>query len=261
MMCDPTHQAVFGQFAIGIDTAEARKLGILPTIYYYDQANDKNHSDLSQSEGVSRELLFRLDEIRRILVAVAWMEASAFPGSEDYFSKGKLEFHNYTLVDEPEVWSALRQLTKKNAHDAHKLVDTYRVPATALIGCFDLFLSLFQTADSSYERRHLDYYSQREWRIVAAKTPGIEIADFSEASAENDAFVEAARRNLLDAGFDINIEDCFLLRGASGRDFQEYISDIVIPATALPEIESTLREYSFSPTNSQNEELLHFVRA
>ncbi|MDF3432958.1 MULTISPECIES: hypothetical protein [unclassified Sulfitobacter] len=227
-MLDEKRSNLFGKFAIGLDTQAARRLGMLPTIYYY-AAECGTDQTLAGNKGVSHELLFRLAEIRRLLIAIAWLEAGAAESDDEYFSKEKLTYYDYVLNDEPNVWPAIQNVKRRHAARLHALLDTDRPPATALIGCLDLVLSLFQTADSSYERRHLDYYSQREWRIVAADTAGLLCIPFSAAHEKiNSArmIFEFCRRF---TGSTIELDDAFLLVSSDGVPFSSFISDVIVP--------------------------------
>lgn len=239
MMGNQKHSDVFGNFAIGLRTNEARKLGILPTIYYY-KSDLRDALNIIEGRGISHELLFRLAEIRRILISIAWIEASANPKDQQYFSKEKLRFYDYTVDDEPNIWPMLDKIREREARKAFKLLDSDRPPASSLIGCLDLILSLFQTADSSYERRHLDYYSQREWRLVAAETDGIECIPLSKPHKKTTRAARAFYRAQQETRSDISLEDAFLLVSSGGQKFSEFISDVVVPSTASDEASSII---------------------
>ena len=240
------HAKNFGNFAIGLDTLEARKLGILPTFYYY-----KNTAKLSELEdsGLSQEILFRLSEIRRILAVLATIEAKSSIDTErtksvDYLSKVGL-----TLDDEGDVAKRLLALRATEADQIVGLFETDRVPAWNLAEWVELILSVFQTADSVKRNRHLAYISQREWRIIQVYTQNLICIPLDDNIARR---LETRLRNIAARtcqdivkirGLDFSLDRTFLLVGTTQHLFHAFIEEIVVPADCKKKVCDLLRRY------------------
>lgn len=246
------HANNFGSFAIGIDTLEARRLGILPTFYYYKNAALPSEEEDS---GLSQEILFRLAEIRRILAVLATVEAKSSIDNERAKSVDYLNEVGLTLEDEGAVAKRLRALKVVEADHIVDLFETDRVAAWNLAEWVELILSVFQTADSAKRNRHLAYLSQREWRIIQLYTQNLicipldkSISCRLEPHLRNIAartyqdIVEIRKRYGL--GF---LPDCtFLLVGTTRRRVRAFIEEIVVPACCKNEVLALLMKYQLS---------------
>ena len=230
------HLKIFGHFAIGLDTFEARKLGILPTFYYY-----KNTAKLSEFEdsGLSQEILFRLSEIRRILAVLATIEAKSSIDSNRTRSIEYLSKVGLTLNDEGDVAKKLLALRTTEADQIVDLFETDRVAAWNLAEWVELILSVFQTADSVKRNRHLAYISQHEWRIIQLYTQNLICIplDYNIACQLEPRLSNIAKQTYRDIfeicrkyGLDFSLDQTFLLVGTSQHHVRSFIEEIVVPA-------------------------------
>jgi hypothetical protein len=124
------HTEAFGEFAIGLDSKEARSLGIMPTIYYYppDKGIQNRNAEFAALDGgLSQEILFRLSEVRRLLVALAQLEAASDPGLKRFKSLDYLRMAGLVLHDEAGVAEELTKTDRSTAVQILKKFNTDRV--------------------------------------------------------------------------------------------------------------------------------------
>jgi hypothetical protein len=246
------HTNDFGNFAIGLDTLEARRLGILPTFYYYKNA--ANPSELEDS-GLSQEILFRLAEIRRILAVLATIEAKSSIDTARTKSIDYLYEVGLTLEDEGDVAERLLALCAVEADQIVGLFETDRVAAWNLAEWVEIILSLFQTADSARRNRHLAYLSQREWRIIQLYTQNLVCIPLDKNIAQR---LDPPLRNLSKRacqdlvklrrryGLDFSPDQTFLLVGTSQHHVRTFIKEIVVPTCCKKKVLAMLERHQLS---------------
>lgn len=249
-----SHRETFGNFAIGLATDKARLLGILPTFYYYRRSEDGHASNPSLADGgISQEIMFRLSELRRLMITVAHIEARREPKgkwtkSVEYLSEAKL-----TVDDEHEISDRLAALTGEDATRICEVLETDRVPAWNLAEWIELILAVFQTADSRTLGQHLGYYAQREWRLVHMFTEGLVSLPLSLRRFDADPMlqpglrphVERIRRSierLLSDERRLKLDDCYVVCGRDNAPFRNFIEDIIAPKEVAAEISGLLRK-------------------
>ena len=259
------HAEMFGRFAIGVGTMTARELGMVPTLYYYRSA-DADRRRGPEDSGISQEILYRLSEVRRLLIALAHLEACAFPASRLHRSVEQLRIFGLVLDDEVNIKAELDALQQSEARRVSRLLNTDRVPAWNLAEWIEIILSMFQTADSGERRRHLAYYAQREWRIVQFLAEGTKCFPLREeywpflvsSPAGSWTVLANARREIEQAmrgrksSFDL--DECYLLMGAGGRPFREFISELVVPVECGNSARSLLQEVGLSSRFSASQQ-------
>lgn len=246
----------FGEFAIALDSLHARTLGIVPTIYYYKTENED--PDSSPDSGVSAEILNRLAEVRRILIAIAHVETKAFPQKKErYRDKSYLAKHGLTLEDESAVWRSLHALTQSDARHMYDCLNNERVAAWNLAEWIEMTLSMFQTADSKVRNRHLAYFSQREWRVIQHFSETINCWPLDrQVRQEFDSFAQraltSAESQILrineEFGVEIPANDCFLLHSAQGIKFRHFVQEVICPTKHANNTEKILTSLSIEAT-------------
>lgn len=239
---DPTsHADLFGEFAIGLDPVRARRLGVVPVMYFYEDDGYAN---------MSRELLFRLRDLRTLTVALARIEGRGVMPERDVRSEKELLEMGIVLEGEPRVAARLDMLEPDAARHVHELLDTNRVPAWNLVEWIDIALNLFQTADSRTIPGSLAYFQQREWRIVRLfgehvachllQTPAtINDDSFASVRASLRAQLQEINPNFFD---DRRLNGSSLLSGAGGKPFFDFVDEIVCPALAAPAVGNLLEQ-------------------
>ena len=242
-----SHFKSFGDFAIGLKPADARKLGAVPVFYMYDTFGEV--PEKSRHINLTREILFNLRELRSVMIALARLEAKAEIPGRKTLDVATLDRIGYVLDGDPIVRERIDQVDRRKARNAVDLLDTDRGPAWSLVDLIDITLNLFQTADSKYTsglpRQHA-YYQQREWRIVRLFNPCLRCQRLgSEFELDGvEAMTPDERQDLRRRLAKLNpeffnedlLENSAILRGTSDRggakatDFFEFIEEIICPS-------------------------------
>ncbi len=240
-----SHADRFGPFAIGLHPIRARALGVVPVMYFYGGGRAIN---------VSFEMLYRLREMRTLLGALARIEnRSERPGRE---LPDGLELDDLGLAetDHEPLEPRIAALSPDQARAIAGLFDTERVPAWNLVEWIDIILNFFQTADSKMEADALDYFHQREWRIVRlfgahAQCHTLSLThDIDRA----DCYPLELRRKLrgrlaeLDRNYfsKTKLDRSFVLVGTSTLPFFHFVDEVVVPRAAAETAEDLLNRES-----------------
>ena len=157
-----SHLELFGSFGIGINPLGARRIGIMPAMYFYTLSGAE--------DGGPEDVLWRLAEARQSLVAlhvieelsgkvpIPWIHTSV---REERSSSEELGLS----VSKEEVKSKLNKLTPQEASRIFDLFALDRRTSWQIIDKIDFVLGLFQNTDSFVEDSPLAFYEQREWRL------------------------------------------------------------------------------------------------
>jgi hypothetical protein len=258
-----SHVGAFGEFAVGLDPVEARLLGVMPTFYYYHVLQN---TELFEADGLpahargrdfstfgpSSELLFRLAEIRSLLVSLAHIEALGAPEDRAVYRTDRLLQKEFIHDSEPHVLKALSKLSPSTAKTLYSCIDTDRVPAWNLIEWLDILLNAFQVADSRDSISSLEYYQQREWRIIQLHSPFFDCYPLLRSSVSHNlsrtirrkiaTVYETIANHAVTQGFRFDPRNTFLLAEAAGRPFGSFIRELVVPVSMVEDIEMKLRD-------------------
>lgn len=250
-----SHFDLFGDFAIGLDPIEARALGAIPTIYYYVIDPEISLSNFGTSYSLSFELVCRLLEARKLLIALAHVEALADSDCADTATIENLKEMGQNLDDEPEpVVQAALSLNYDLARKIYPLFDTNRVPIANIVEHIELFLNFFQVADSHTRNRSLAYFQQKEWRIVQHNKEGLTCEPIfgtwpSLASNRRELnqlclYWDRINNLLRDHGLNTRKmnENYWLLINLHGLRFSDYIRRIIVPDSVFEPINELVDE-------------------
>jgi hypothetical protein len=244
----------FGDFAVGIDPIAARALGVLPVLYYYKLDTATSHlpptthfhsQEIKTAQfGPSEELMFRLAELRNLLIAIAHVEALGAPKERPVYSIPRLIDKGYVLKKEDKVKEALTRLgdtDKTIAQLFFDCLDTDRMPGWNLIEWIDILLNAFQIADDRDSNVSLRYYQQREWRLVQFYSPTTlchpldpeQSLDTSTGSkfSENkrEALITLILAHSARQKFSVDLTKLFLFEGTRTRHIRSFIQEILVP--------------------------------
>jgi hypothetical protein len=251
----PSHAALFGHFAVGIDPAYAPDLGILPVIHYYDYEPGDLNDGLNS---LSPYLIDRLVEIRSLLSILAHVKAIAHPELPYTFDRAKLSEMEIVPHYEPKVERLLASLDRDFGRRMFQFFDTDRVPVWNLVESIDVLLSLFQTAHSRVRHRFLAYYQQREWRLIQHNTrtsvlyclgekSWVDREDDPSTIAKKLAFRKALEPVLTHApNLRESLGSCWVLESTGNHHIRDYISQIVAPARCLTDLRAIARDQLFA---------------
>jgi hypothetical protein len=251
-----SHVQIFGDFSVALDPIEARELGIMPVFYYYRVAPQKaGKISVSQRHfqgvdlrefGPSSEILFRLAELRALVIALAQIEALGAVEGRPVYPLDRLWEKSYILEKEPGPNQAISLLNRSLARSIYNCIDTDRVPAWNIIEWIDILLNAFQIADDSENLTSLAYYQQREWRIIQMFSPLLDCHSVHPHSDLHDAkyFNNMKRINVLESirshsslqGFTLDLDNTFILSGTNKRPFRSFIREIICPLDCAEQV-------------------------
>lgn len=233
-----SHFQLFGEFAIGLNPIRARKLGVVPTIYFY---TDPGHN-------ITHEILFFLRELRSLAIALARLEAKANIQDRDTLRAEKLDVLGFVLEGDPIIAELIRNVDYKVACESVRLLDTDRRPAWNLADWIGILLNFFQTADSRTSGP-LEYYQQREWRITRLFGPQIRCHKLfptwpDEVLSTVGPFLKELcyRLKFVDSEFftDDLLADSAILVGTKEQSFFDFVDEVICPFDATDKIEEVL---------------------
>lgn len=255
-----SHVSLFGSFSIGIDPIEARSIGILPTNYFYPF-----YHSASGVVGLSNQFIFRLLDLQRICAVLAEIEAKV--GRYEYDDGEEIDFPcSATLLDrwgitlnDDEVAAALNDVTSTNARKIFELFSVDRVRACDLHDFIQMLLGAHQTSDSSLGISPLEFYQQREWRVIFhmrrdASLRWIPLASDDDAVALPNGPVKRWRAEVLcflfeDENPDLGdpwLKNARILTHVEGNPFHELIREIVVPDYAEKRVRCLLQKNNLS---------------
>lgn len=242
------HFDLFGPIAIAIDPIIARRMGALPTLYYYNAT--------AGLEGGPEDILRRLAEIRDVLAVLNHAEELSGEVRIPYLQTEVIEERTTAEVlglsaKAPNLDANYRELDKNLAQQIFRVFNTDRRSAWQLVDKLDSILGLFQNTDSFVENNPLAFYEQREWRIPFLSQSNLEwfslggnpnIRDPQHAEYLKSA--EAIRANIeLLRGRPLTLQQIrstWVLAKVDNRPFAEFVNHIVCPKKLEKQVNSLL---------------------
>lgn len=235
-----SHSDVFGHFAIGVDPADARRLGLLPVVYYCD--------DSATAPGLGRELAARLQECVRLLHALAHIEGRATrTGVDNVWVPGPEQLAKIGI---DVAASAAKRLSALEGGDADWILSLLdngdRTPSYNITDLLETLLSLYQTTDAVSTSPDLDFYQQREWRLVRHTRIGLDwfcLGATNAFASPRQSVAETrvrAMREALSVGREKNedyLARCWVLDRIDDRPFCDFVTRIVVPSQFLQKVE------------------------
>jgi hypothetical protein len=239
----PSHQELFGDFAIGFDAIEAREIGILPVVYFYKSEHDipfsiSKHKKIS---GLGSEIVHRLLEIRTLLSILANIEAIADPIDLELPSRQKLKEIGITLNYESEIEKKIDGLTRNEACRIFDLFNSDRVVTWSIHDFVTMLLSFYQTVDSTAASEPLAFFNQREWRLIHHFRPGLLWFNLSMTpkilNPVEEIFLQSklSIREFLKELWQVEqlredrIEKFWVLAGVGDYNFRDFVREVVVP--------------------------------
>jgi hypothetical protein len=239
---EESHVDLFGEFAIGLDPLEARDLGILPTIYYYK--HDMRDGSMPRTAGLGSQMVERLDEIRSVFSILSYIEAQAKAGIDKiaFPSAEKLSEIGINVRFQKDIEAALAKLTKPQAALVFRLFNTDRVPAWNLVDFIEIMLSLYQTTDSTLEDAPLNFFSQKEWRLVHHMMRGLKWFSLGNHPPERNPWWREFENDIRTLKSFIGsvskmprsymtwyLDHCWVLARTETLCFRDFVREIVVP--------------------------------
>lgn len=244
-----SHADLFGNFAIGLNPIRARELGAVAVTYFY-----RSPGQASESDNVALEMLFRLRELHVLLCALAYLEARGRPAGRTLVPIEVLRESNLALhgeAREEDVERKILSLDERTAALIYECLDTDRVPAWNLADWVEILLNSYQTADSKEDSTSLEYYEQREWRLIRMVGTDSRLFPLRESDSGDRHLLSSVRSTLQDCDpaffTEAKLAESWLLTGTSTRSFFDYVEEIVVPSATTPEVEKLLQSRRLAP--------------
>ena len=247
-----SHANVFGPFAIGFSDDVAREIGFMPTIYF----SPKNSHGVSGQQpsyiGLNSQLLQSLLDIRNVIKSLLILEHAY---SKRYKTN---DLHTLdltdTLDDSGEDLPALenvKSLDKRELDLLTQLFDFKRLPALYLLDHLEIILSLFQSTEDIKSDVPLNFFRQREWRLVQHFRSDLywySLGDHAELKDENRLARLADKTELriklkkLFKASNEYLNACWVLESVDRKPIRDLVSFVSAPIESLDLIEAKISD-------------------
>jgi len=242
----PEHGKKFGPYALELGIDALRRLGALPVMYIPQHLKDDR-----QLSTVGATVVAELADIKYTIGQLHQLSQLADPS----YLLNTVAKGSATSVAEDCV------LNLQNTDSAKNVVATYQVPLTTIkdilsyigyrnapfdlmIGVLSFVQSLFYPTDDQIHDSLLEYYRQREWRLVSGLVVG--------GTNQSRLLTETEKQTLvsLDARFwtkEISddresfrrIDDAMVIQEFEGKHITDVISRVIVPPEAAEEATAT----------------------
>jgi hypothetical protein len=250
-----SHADLFGFFAVAFDPLSARRLGIVPTVYF-SPSDIFGHRFLpggGEAPGLNIQIVQRLKELRELLIVHAMIERSVttadgsqLPGDD------VLHALDLRLPFEDEIVRRVYALSDDDRRRVFDLFDIDRELALGLVSFTEMMLSLFQETDSSADAGVLAFYQQREWRLIHHMREGMLWYCLGEQPVFRNPFATMRRKEIERLKSIVNevaasersesyFKHCWLLEQVDGVHVNQFIANVVVPARMLQRVREAVR--------------------
>jgi hypothetical protein len=160
----PRHTQTFGPIALAFDIGTLRSDGAIPVIYSPQGLGENPISHLGvfvvRAAWHTRAVLQHLEQLRLASDPVAVEAQYKMPVSPAYSVTLQNSDKDGRIVASTEVPASI----VKSVFDH---VGFNNIPFSHSVGALSIFLNMFYPTDNEFNGVELDYYRQREWRLVA----------------------------------------------------------------------------------------------
>lgn len=245
-----SHLDLFGSFGIALDPLRARRIGVMPTMYFYTVSGTQS--------GGPEDILHRLAEARQALTAlhlveersrrveIPWIDA---PTPEGRASSEELGF----FIDKAVIRERIDRISRREASFIFDIFDLDRRTSWQIVDKIDFILGLFQNTDSFLEDSPLSFYEQREWRLPYISQPNLGWYSLGEHPRcrdpdrpHNDCGAHRVRTILESAkGRPLTSDEAcatWVLFEVDNAPFATLIDEIVCPPAYKEEVENIVQE-------------------
>ena len=242
-----SHSERFGEFSIGIDYNSAKLLDLVPTFYCHLPSDDAG----SMGSG----LLDKLMDIRHLVVAIAHLEAMCcnHPNPHQIRPISELQDIGLGLNGQIHNIEAFKKFGKRpfGKKTLLKCLDTERVPGWNLAQWMDIIISAFQFTSRNTTcnaEDNLEYFHQKEWRLLSYYSRSRDCVPlFDPIATQLTEHLKDATRIALckkfQSGYQGREQEVFVVCGASGRKFSDFISTVIAPEASGGDACSIISKY------------------
>lgn len=231
------HCELFGPYAVAFDPIVARRLGIVPTIYF--SRSDVFGARLSTgTPGLNLQTLQRLTEIRELLILLAELERSLVVSGAQLPTEEMLRKLDLTIPFENAALTKIRKMTAAEREPIVQLFNTDRNNSLSLAEFVGMLLNLYQEADSKTGDEILAFFQQREWRLIHHTRLGMiwySLGDMPEIrnpqAGKRQKRIQLLREflNWSRQRDEKYFDYCWVLEEVDEKPVREYINCIVVP--------------------------------
>jgi hypothetical protein len=159
------HAAIFGPFSLAFDIDRLRNAGLTPVIYAPQGFGLGTMSQISsfcvKAAWHTRYILERLQELKNICDPAKSMDLFGHPLSPT----AQINLTNVDAIGKPV---AEYPVPAANIDSVMKYIGFRNIPFDHSIGMLSVFLNIFYPTDNSHTSELLEYYRQREWRLIGS---------------------------------------------------------------------------------------------
>ncbi|WP_299970577.1 hypothetical protein [uncultured Roseobacter sp.] len=236
-----SHADVFGPFTIGFSDEVGRRIGLMPTIYYSptDSQGFLSTDDSTAEIGVSLQLIQSLYDLRNVMTSLLVLE-HAYSKYDDTTDLASLDLSEILgkKVSELPAFKLANSLSKFKLDLLTEPFNFHRLPAIYLLDHLEIVLTLFQSSDDLQTGVALDYFQQREWRLVQHFHPSLfwySLGDHADYKDENRRSRLLQRREIQakigrSQGY---LNACWVLESIDGVPIRDLVSFVSAPNESL----------------------------
>jgi hypothetical protein len=237
----PQHAEKFGQFALEFEIDTLRRLGAVPVLYVPQPMNESGASALGTA--LLAIVLDAQVAVTRLAYLYKMLNGSMPVLKEFSFDVG--------FARNPDDRGAFT-INRDEAKNILSAVGYAVTPWDALAEGFQTLKSLFYFTDNAKRDKALDYYRQREWRIVGNFSINGTQAMREPTPSEKARLLEIdkdffARVTQTDLGPVDTLSQLLVYPGLNDKRIIEMVRRIIVPAEAVDRVADILDELNNPP--------------
>jgi len=238
------HGKQFGPFSVEFRIDVLRQLGALPVIYVPQRLKeDRRFSTVGETIVTEiGDIKYTINQLHQLsqLTDPDYLLTKIAPGATHVADDCILTLQNTDTADKV---IASYQVPLKHIKDILSYIGYRNAPFDLMIGVLSHVQSLFYPTDDEIHDKQLEYYRQREWRLVTGlalegKSQSRPLTDFEKHSllSVNNRFWS---KEVSDGNVSIRrADDACIIDRFEGKHIAEAISAVVVPTEAYDEAKS-----------------------
>lgn len=250
------HSETFGPFSVELTIDSLRSLGALPVIYMPQHLKDDRRFSAVGASVVAEvnDVKYTINQLRQLfqLTDAEYMLNVAAKGATSVAEDCMLTLQN---VDPSGQVVAAYQIALKDVRNLLSYIGYRNAPFDLMVGVLSHLQSLFYPTDDEIHDRQMEYYRQREWRLVNGLAVNAQQqcrpltqSERSIVSSTNPVFWN---REFTDKeGTSRRIDEAFVLGSYEGRHISEVISTVIVPRDAYPEAVAIFGDQIVTPSGA-----------
>ncbi len=242
------HGKTFGPFSLEFRVDALRQLGALPVIYVPQRLKeDRRFSTVGETIVTEiGDIKYTINQLHQLsqLTDPNYLLTKIAPGATHVADDCSLTLQN---TDTANKVIASYQVPLKHIKDILSYIGYRNAPFDLMIGVLSHVQSLFYPTDDEIHDKQLEYYRQREWRLVAGfalegKPQSRPLTDFEKhslLSIDNKFWSKEVSDGNASIG---RVNDACVIDRFEGKRITEAISAVVVPTEAYDEAKGVFGE-------------------